>query len=216
MTHKITRGWTVTKPWPVTLRDDTLGGSIVLRPLRRRDAQAWMRLRAHNADWLERWEGTSPRPGSGGGPPTFAEYVRVLSAQARAGSSLPFAVELDGELVGQLTVSSITYGSLCGASIGYWVSEHVAGRGVIPTSVAMATDYCFAVLGLHRIEINIRPENGPSLRVVEKLGLRDEGVRERYLHIQGAWRDHRTFAITSEEVPDGLLARWQATRRESI
>jgi len=96
------------------------------------------------------------------------------------------------------------------------VSEHVAGRGVIPTSVAMATDYCFAVLGLHRIEINIRPENGPSLRVVEKLGLRDEGVRERFLHIQGAWRDHRTFAITSEEVPDGLLARWQTTRRETI
>ena len=175
-----------------------------------------MARRARNRDWLARGEGTSPRPGTPGGPPTFAEYVRVLSAQARAGSSLPFAVELDDELVGQLTVSSITYGSLCGASIGYWVSEHVAGRGVIPTAVAMATDYCFTILGLHRIEINIRPENGPSLRVVEKLGLRDEGVRERYLHIQGEWRDHRTFAVTSEEVPDGLLARWQATRRESI
>ncbi len=40
MTHKIARGWTVAKPWPVTLRDDTLGGSVVLRPLRRRDANA--------------------------------------------------------------------------------------------------------------------------------------------------------------------------------
>jgi len=204
----------VSKPWPVTLREDTLDGSVVLRPLRRRDGQAWMMLRARNAEWLEQWEATSPRAvRGGGGPPTFGEYVRVLSTQARSGSSLPFAVEFDGELVGQLTVSSITYGSLCGASIGYWVSEHVAGRGIIPTAVAMAVDYCFAVLGLHRIEINIRPENAPSLRVVQKLGLRDEGVRERFLHIQGEWRDHRTFALTSEEVPDGLLARWQSTRR---
>ena len=64
-------------------------------------------------------------------------------------------------------------------------------------------------LGLHRIEVNIRPENGPSLRVVEKLGLRDEGLRERYLHIQGRWADHRTFAVTAEELPDGLLGRWR-------
>jgi len=48
--------------------------------------------------------------------------------------------------------------------------------------------------------------------VVEKLGLRDEGVRERFLHIQGQWRDHRTFAVTREEVPEGLLARWQRLR----
>ncbi|GAA3218305.1 GNAT family N-acetyltransferase [Oerskovia jenensis] len=215
MTNKLARTWSVSKPWPVTLREDATDGSVVLRPLRRKDGHAWMTLRARNASWLERWEATSPRPGAGGGPPTFGEYVRILSAQARAGTTLPFAVELDGELVGQLTVSSITYGSLCSASIGYWVGEHVAGRGVIPTAVAMSIDYCFQVLGLHRIEINIRPENGPSLRVVEKLGLRDEGVRERYLHIQGQWCDHRTFAITTEEVPDGLLTRWQERRRDA-
>ena len=101
--------------------------------------------------------------------------MRSLSAQARAGVTLPFAIDFDGRLVGQLTVSSITYGSLRSASIGYWVSQHVAGRGITPTAVALATDHCFGALGLHRVEINIRPENGPSLRVVEKLGFRDEG-----------------------------------------
>lgn len=207
---KFAKGWTVAKPWPVTLREDTPAGAVVLRPLRRRDATDWARLRAQNAAWLERWEATAPGANRYIAS-TFGEYVRSLSSQARAGTSLPFGVELDGELVGQLTVSSITWGSMCSASIGYWVSEHVAGRGVIPTAVAMATDYAF-FLGLHRIEINIRPENKPSLRVVEKLGLRDEGVRERFLHIQGQWRDHRTFAITAEEVPDGLLARWQRVR----
>jgi ribosomal-protein-alanine N-acetyltransferase len=202
---------TVTRSWPVTLRDDSPRGSVVLRPLRRRDSHAWLRLRQENRAWLEPWEATSPayraEPAA-----TFAEYVRALTQQARAGTALPFAVELDGALVGQLTVSSIAYGSLCSASIGYWVSRDVAGRGVIPTAVAMATDYCFAVLGLHRIEVNIRPENERSLRVVEKLGFRDEGLRRRYLHIQGEWRDHRTFALTTEDVPGGLLARWQATR----
>ena len=210
-TGKFVKGWTVAKPWPVTLREDTSAGVVALRPLRRRDATDWSRLRAENAAWLERWEATSPGANRYIAS-TFGEYVRSLSAQARAGTSLPFGVELDGALVGQLTVASITWGSMCSASIGYWVSQSVAGRGVIPTGVAMAIDYAFFMLGLHRIEINIRPENKPSLRVVEKLGLRDEGVRERFLHIQGQWRDHRTFAITNDEVPEGLLRRWQRLR----
>ncbi|WP_165350383.1 GNAT family N-acetyltransferase [Xylanimonas protaetiae] len=200
----------MTRAWPVTLREDDQQGSVTLRPLHRRDANDWMRLRAANQDWLEPWEATTP--GGSAGAATFGEYVRLLTQQARSGTTLPFAVDLDGALVGQLTVSSITYGSLCSAAIGYWVSRQVAGRGVIPTGVAMATDYCFQVLGLHRVEINIRPENDRSLRVVEKLGFRDEGTRVRYLHIQGDWRDHRTFALTTEDVPGGLLARWQRVR----
>lgn len=193
--------------WPVALSD----GDLVLRPLRRSDEAAWMRLRATNASWLEPWDATSPEPVTGRRP-TFGQFVRTLDRQARSGTSLPFAVDLAGELVGQLTVSGITFGSLYSASIGYWVSRHVAGRGITPTAVALATDHCFTGLGLHRVEINIRPENGPSLRVVDKLGFRDEGVRERYLHIQGRWCDHRTFALTTEEVPGGLLARWHASR----
>ncbi|MDM7830644.1 GNAT family N-acetyltransferase [Cellulomonas edaphi] len=193
--------------WPAHLVD----GDVVLRPLRRRDQNTWMLLRASNAAWLEPWDATSPVPLEGPRP-TFPTFVRTLAAQARAGTALPFAVEFRGALVGQLTVSSITYGSLRSASIGYWVSRHVAGLGIIPTAVALATDHCFEVLDLHRVEINVRPENGPSLRVVDKLGFRDEGLRERFLHIGDAWCDHRTFALTTEDVPEGLLARWHATR----
>ena len=190
--------------WPAVLTE----GSVRLRPLRRSDAHAWLALRGANAAWLEPWDATSP-VALAGPRPTFGQFVRTLAAQGRDGSALPFGIEYAGELVGQLTVSTIIYGSLRSAAIGYWVSQHIAGRGITPTAVAMATDHCFGVLGLHRIEVNIRPENLPSLRVVEKLGLRDEGVRERYLHIQGEWTDHRTFAVTTEEVPDGLLARWR-------
>jgi ribosomal-protein-alanine N-acetyltransferase len=76
----------------------------------------------------------------------------------------------------------------------------------MPMAVAMAVDHCFAG-GLHRIEINIRPENQPSIRVVEKLGLRYEGLRERYLHIDGDWRDHVTYAVTVEELSGPLTDR---------
>ncbi|WP_250448260.1 GNAT family N-acetyltransferase [Actinotalea sp. C106] len=197
--------------WPVVLRE----GDVVLRPLRRRDARAWLDSRSANSRWLDPWEATSPEPVTGPAP-SFGEFVRALAGQARSGSALPFAVEYRGELVGQLTVSTIVRGSLCSGSIGYWISEHVAGRGITPTAVALAVDHCLGPVGLHRVEINIRPENTPSLRVVEKLGLRDEGVRERYLHIQGQWRDHRTFAVTAEEVPEGLMARWRRTRTTPV
>ena len=102
--------------------------------------------------------------------------VRRCAAQARHGP-LPFVVTYDDRLVGQVTVGGITWGSLCSAHVGYWVDQRVAGRGVMPTAVALVTDHCFGTVGLHRMEVNIRPENGPSRRVVEKLGFREEGLR---------------------------------------
>ena len=192
--------------WPVTLRD----GAVALRPINRRDRAAWTSVRAINQDWLLPWEATPPR--EMGPPMTFAAMVRTLRGQARKGQLLPFVLTLDDTLVGQLTVGGITYGSLGSAHIGYWIDSRVAGRGIMPTAVALAVDHCFRVLHLHRIEVNIRPENTASLRVVEKLGFRDEGLRERYLHIAGEWRDHRTFALTADEVPGGLLTRWRSIR----
>jgi ribosomal-protein-alanine N-acetyltransferase len=187
----------------VTLRE----GGIALRPIGRRDREAWTRVRAVNHEWLAPWEATPPR--DLGPPVSFAAMVRTLRRQARRGQLLPFVVTFEGDLVGQLTVGGITYGSLCSAHVGYWVDSRVAGRGIMPTAVALAVDHCFQVLRLHRIEVNIRPENAASLRVVEKLGFRDEGLRRGYLHIAGQWRDHRTFALTADEVPEGLLARWR-------
>ena len=82
----------------------------------------------------------------------------------------------------------------------------------MPRAVALVIDHCFTPAGLHRIEIAIRPENSNSLRVVEKLGLREVGYAPRFLHIDGAWRDHRLYAVTVEECPGGLLARLRRTQ----
>ena len=134
--------------------------------------------------------------------------IRGLLSNARAGLGLPFIVEYEGELAGQLNVSSIAWGSVSSATIGYWVAERFAGKSLTPTAVALATDYCFFQLGLHRMEICIRPENEASLRVVEKLGFRYEGLRRNFIHINGDWRDHFCFALVMDELPVGVLRRW--------
>ncbi|MCY7396068.1 MAG: GNAT family N-acetyltransferase [Nocardioides sp.] len=184
---------------------------IVLRPLRASDGEAWRRARLHNAAWLVPWDATVP-PGGDARPSSFRALVRRLDKQARRGTSYPFAVLVDGTFAGQVTVNNVVRGSALFASIGYWVDRSHAGRGVIPRAVALVVDHCFVELGLHRIEIAIRPENTNSLRVVEKLGLHEVGYAPRYLHIDGDWRDHRLYAVTREEVPLGLLHRLQAAR----
>ena len=131
------------RAWPAVLRHE----DVRLRPLRRRDAAAWLAVRARNAAWLAPWEATSPNPPTAR-PPTFGQFVRMLDRQGRQGVALPFAIDVRDELVGQLTVAPISRGSMLSASVGYWVSEHVAGQGVAPTAVALAVDHCFGPVGL--------------------------------------------------------------------
>ncbi|MDD2857554.1 MAG: GNAT family protein [Candidatus Nanopelagicales bacterium] len=198
----------------VTWQDSLVEGRIGLRPIRRRDARVWREVRLRNIDWLQQWEATVPEEGLQAGevPATFGAMVATLQRQARAGRVIPWVVTYDGRLVGQLTIGGIAYGSLRSAYIGYWVDEAVAGRGIMPTAVAMALDHCFDQLGLHRVEIHIRPENAASRRVVEKLGIAEEGLRRSYLHIDGDWRDHICYAIVAGERPGGILADWRSTQ----
>lgn len=205
--------------WPAVLVD----GAVLLRPYRGRDAGAWSAARRANEAWLAPWEPTAP----GGSwwdlnsPFAFRAVYRDLRSSARAGFAMPFAVCLrtdEGErLVGQLTIGNIVRRALCSGYAGYWVDSRVAGRGVMPTALALAVDHAFGPGGLHRIEVNIRPENTASRRVVEKLGFREESYLVRYLHIAGAWRDHIGYALTTEDVAaqGGLLARWHRIRSGS-
>jgi ribosomal-protein-alanine N-acetyltransferase len=197
--------------WPVTLLEPSLlEATVMLRPARVRDARAWRDSRVRNAEWLRPWEPTNPETPlyrSSVGP--YVAMARTMRREARQGQALPWNVVYGGRFAGQLTVGSILWGSARSGQVGYWIDEQLAGRRVIPTALAMAIDHCFFVVGLHRVEASIRPENHASRRVVEKLGFREEGLRRRYLHIDGAWRDHLSYAITVEDVHGGLLARWR-------
>jgi ribosomal-protein-alanine N-acetyltransferase len=199
--------------WPVSLQD----GRVGLRPMRMRDAAAWSEVRIRNEEWLSPWEG---RPESQPAatwaerhsPVVFTAMLRNVRKESRAGRSLPLAITYDGRLAGQVTASNVIRGAFDSTSVGYWVDGALAGRGVLPTALAMVVDHCFGPVGLHRIEANIRPENTASRRVVEKLGFREEALHLRYLFIDGAWRDHLSFAVTREDVPGGMQRRWHAVR----
>ncbi|MFT4220790.1 MAG: GNAT family protein [Microbacterium sp.] len=180
-------------------------GPVSIRLVRSRDARVLQNELLSNRSWLRRWEATNP---DGAVSFDMRLGIRRLLQQYRDGTSVPFVMQYGSEVAGQLNVWGIARGSLSSAMIGYWVSERFAGRGITPTSVALATDVCFGELGLHRMEICIRPENRASLRVVEKLGFRYEGLRRRFIHIDGDWRDHYAFALLREDVPQGVLQRW--------
>ena len=181
-------------------------GQTRLRVVRMRDVKRLETLILGNRSWLRPWEATSPNM-----PTSFdiKAMVRGLLKSLEKNEGMPFVIEVDGEIVGQLNVSNMLFGSVSSATIGYWIAPEAAGKGITPTAVALVTDYLFSNLGLHRVEIDIRPENQASLRIVEKLGFRFEGLKERFIHINGAWRDHYVFALTGEEVPNGVLNRWQ-------
>ena len=197
--------------WPVTLTEpDLLDLPVSLRPVRVKDAAAWRDTRVRNAGWLRAWEPTNPETPlyrSSLGP--YVSMARTMRREARQGLTVPWVVAFGGQFVGQLTVGSIVWGSARSAQVGYWIDEAYAGRGITPTALAMAMDHCFFVIGLHRVEATIRPENHASRRVVEKLGFREEGLRRRSLHIDGAWRDHLCYAMTAEDAAGGLMPRWR-------
>ncbi|MEV8266938.1 GNAT family protein [Microbacterium sp. NPDC076911] len=180
-------------------------GPVSIRLVRSRDARVLQQELLSNRQWLRPWEATNP---DGAVSFDMRLGVKRLLQQYREGSGIPFVMEHNGEIAGQLNVWGIARGSLSSATIGYWVSQRFAGKGITPAAVAMATDICFNEMRLHRMEICIRPENVASLRVVEKLGFRYEGLRRRFIHINGDWRDHYCFALVREDVPGGVLNRW--------
>lgn len=195
--------------WPARLGPlQVPAGQIALRPVRLRDASTWSRMRLRDEAYLREWE-----PDAAGSwseryrPMAWPVQCAGLRAVARRGQCLPFAITLDGRLAGQLTVGNVVRGALRSAWVGYWVESEVAGYGVATGAVALAVDHSFGLVGLHRIEATVRPENAASLRVLTKLGFRVEGLLVRYLEVAGAWRDHQLLALTREEVGIGLVDR---------
>lgn len=178
-----------------------IGRRVILRPLRREDFRAWREVRRHNHDWLTKWEPTR-LPGS----PDVIEDGNAFALRCHArhrdwqmGTSFGFGVFVAGHLAGEVNINSVQRGAFQNGYVGYWIDERRAGNGYVPEALAHVLRFGFETLDLHRLQVAIVPRNAASLRVVAKLGLRSEGVAQRYLEINGAWEDHERFAITSEE-----------------
>jgi ribosomal-protein-alanine N-acetyltransferase len=189
-------------------------GVVGLRPPRWSDAGAWSAIRSRDREHLEAWEPGAPGTwAERNSPSAWLHQCGTLRSLARRGLSLPFVLTVDGHLAGQVTIGNVVRGSLCSAWVGYWVAADKIAGGVATVAVGMAVDHCFVQAGLHRIDATVRPENAASLRVLAKLGFREEGLLRSYLDVAGAWRDHYLLAITADEAGPGLVRRLTAEGR---
>ena len=185
---------------PVVRSLELPGWRVRLATLVEGDYEAWHAVRSRCRSWLVPWEPRSK------GAPLAAEDVASFVARCgmrererQLGSGFGFGIFSDGRFCGEITLSSIQRGPFQNGSIGYWIDEEMAGTGLIPEAVVVVLQFAFETLRLHRVEVAIIPRNVASRRVVEKLGLRNEGVALGYLEINGEWEDHVRYAMTTEE-----------------
>ncbi|MFN2608723.1 MAG: GNAT family N-acetyltransferase [Acidimicrobiales bacterium] len=193
--------------------DELRGRRVLLRPLASTDFREWREVRRRNVGWLLKWE-PAPPPGNPDDTSDLAAFGARCGARQREwqlGTGYGFGIFVDGHLAGEINVSGVQRGPFQNAYIGYWIDQARAGQGYVPEALITVARFAFEDLRLHRLQVAIIPRNRASRRVVEKLGLRDEGVAVRYLAINGVWEDHIRFALTAEEWSERseeLLSAW--------
>lgn len=199
--------------WPEQTRDVMLpdGGSLRLRPLLRSDRDAWRSLRLADQEILRRVEPTVD---------TTWEYAHsnrawqgmynYLRSAAHQGLLIPMVIELNGQFVGQLTLGNIQRGVTRECWIGYWVSSAASGRGVAKAAVALAVDFAFGRVGMHRVTATYLPSNPASGAVLLANGFREEGYLRRNLHIDGSWQDHHFVALVADDFTEPAVDRLRA------
>jgi ribosomal-protein-alanine N-acetyltransferase len=189
------------------------GRRVTLRPLVAADFPHWQEVRRRNVDWLTKWE-----PSRLPGVPDVVEdrHAFVLRCSARErerqlGSAFGFGIFVGDRFCGEMNINAIQRGPFQNCYVGYWIDREVAGNGYTPEALVLVLRFAFEELSLHRVQIAIIPRNAPSRRVVEKLGVREEGIARRYLEINGQWEDHVRYAMTREEWEGRgaeLMAAW--------
>ena len=181
------------------------GIRVYICPPRRRDADAFLAAvraskRLHGA-WVR-----APQTAA-----AFNDYVARFGLSARrdprAATHAGVLVRRidDDAIVGVLNFSEIIRGSFHSAYLGYYAFAPHAGAGHMAERLALALQFAFRTLGLHRVEVNVQPRNARSHRLVLGAGFVSEGYSRRYLRIAGRWRDHVRYAILAED--------WRAHRK---
>lgn len=179
------------------------GQRSYLRPPRLRDWKPWVRLREDSRAFLAPWEPTWPADAL-----TRAAYLRRLRRQIfewRQDEGYSFLIfdRADDTLLGGLGFSNIRRGVAQAASLGYWIGERHSRKGYMTDAALAAISFGFNQLGLHRIEAACLPANAASQRLLARLGFAEEGYARAYLKIDGAWRDHRLYALLDADYSTG-------------
>jgi ribosomal-protein-alanine N-acetyltransferase len=165
------------------------------------DYGAWAELRAMSRAHLTIWEPQWSRDELTRS--AFRRRLRQYQRELREDQGYAFFIlrASDATLIGGLSISNVRRGVAQAASIGYWIGAPHAGNGYMTDALRAVLPFTFATLALNRLEAACQPNNGPSRRVLEKVGFRREGLARRYLKINGAWQDHDLYALLHDDVP---------------
>jgi ribosomal-protein-alanine N-acetyltransferase len=163
------------------------------------DAEAHRAAVLRSADHLKPWNPVDPDG--------FHELLRRQGAELR---TFLIVNNEDGGIVGKCNVANIVRARFRNAALGYDSYLPYNGTGRMTEGLRLVVDRCFTSypdgLGLHRLEINVQPDNIRSVAMAKRLGFRHEGFSPRMLYINDAWRDHERFALTAEEWPGPIVA----------
>ena len=170
------------------------GDGLILRPPIMDDFPAWAGLREASRSFLTPWEPIWPRDDL-----TRASFRRRVSRYGediRADANYPFFIfdAQHGTLLGGLTFGNVRRGVAQIATLGYWMGERHAGRGIMTRAVRVGLDYAYGPMSLRRIEAGCVPHNQASINVLEANGFQREGYAREYLCIAGVWEDHILYA----------------------
>ena len=179
------------------------GPGVLLRSPRNADYEAWRELRGRSRAFLTPWEPSWTEDELG--RTAYRLRLRRYRLDARQRTSYTYFVfDREGSvLMGGLTLGRIQRGVAQTGTLGYWMGQPYAGRGVMSQAVAVVCGFAFDVLGLHRLEAACLPRNGASIRLLEKSGFSREGHLRQYLKIAGVWEDHLLFSLLAEDRAPG-------------
>lgn len=168
---------------------------VILRPIADQDQDEFLELVRASADLHHPWMSLPATPEE------FQAYLRRFDDPLSA-EGLLVCVRDTGAIAGMVNINSIIRGRLQGASLGYAAFAPTAGQGYMSEGLGLVLRHAFEELRLHRLEAQIQPDNHASVKLVQRLGFRYEGYSPDLLFIDGAWRDHERWAITSSVVGD--------------
>jgi len=170
------------------------GDGVYLRAPQMSDYSEWTTLREASRAFLTPWEPTWPSDDLGRS--AFRRRLRRYAEDQRADTSYAFFLfrKADDALVGGLTLANIRRGVAQAGSLGYWIGEPFARRGLMTGALQGLVPFAFGSLRLHRLEAACIPSNAASIRLLEKMGFVREGYAREYLCINGLWQDHLLFA----------------------
>ncbi|GAA2086017.1 GNAT family N-acetyltransferase [Actinomadura alba] len=165
---------------------------VTLRPLSSRDQSEFLELVGTSVDLHRPWMSL---------PFTPQEFQAYLTRYEQPDEeSLLICVRDTGAIAGMVNINSIIRGRFQCGSLAYAAFPPAAGQGYMSEGLDLVVRYAFEQLRLHRLEAQIQPENHASLNLVRRIGFRKEGYSPEFLFVDGAWRGHERWAITSSMI----------------